>query len=312
MGDAAGIGPEVVVKTLSEYPIPESIDIQIIGEIDILDATSKQLKSSVTFGPQTNCPDGHFPVFSLDLLNLSDYEPGKLSRSCGDAAFKYFEHAIRLCQSHQADGIVTAPINKEAINLAGHRYIGHTEILERYTNRTTVMCIVYNDLYISHVTDHMPLRKALEAITPELIIQTTKYTHAALQAHGIRNPTIALAGINPHAGENGLLGSEESEIIEPAIQFLKNKGLHVVGPVPADTVFYSALKGAYHGIIAMYHDQGFAPIKTLDLAHGVNCTLGIPFVRTSPDHGTAFDLVGKGVADATSMKKALEVAIEML
>lgn len=262
--------------------------------------------------PAPDAP-GLVRVRSMGLLAPEDFQVGRLSALCGHAAYHYFAHAVELCLAGEAEGIVTAPLNKEAMNLAGHHFVGHTDILERMTGaEAVVMALVHPKIVVGHVTDHVPLRRALDLITVPRILTVTRLVHGMLVARGLADPRIALAGVNPHAGENGLFGTEELEILRPAVEILRSEGYAVSGPLPGDTVFLEALKGRFDGVIAMYHDQGFGPMKTLDMAHGVNCTLGLPFVRTSPDHGTAFDLAGKGLAEPDSMVSALDLAQRLL
>ena len=312
LGDAAGVGPEVIVKLLSGPGVSDGIENIVIGEQWILEEAAAGLNMDISFCPEDVPAAGAIKVRSPGLLKQGDFSVGELSDKCGGAAYHYFIHAVECCQSGEAHGIVTAPLNKEAMNRAGHHYIGHTEILEKKTGMTTVMSLVHPKIFVAHVTDHLPLKQALEAITPDRIEEVVTLTWKALAARGMPSPRIALAGINPHAGENGLLGNEEQDILVPAMAALKREGFPTYGPFPADTVFMSALQGKYDAVIAMYHDQGFGPMKTLDLAHGVNCTLGIPFVRTSPDHGTAFDIAGKGIADETSMIEAWKLAVDLI
>jgi 4-hydroxythreonine-4-phosphate dehydrogenase len=311
MGDAAGIGPEITVKMLARISAKHAFQPVVIGEKWVMESTTRELGLNIQFTNGITSNSSTFPVISLDLLKPGDFKMGKTDKICGDAAFRYFELAIRECRSGKGAGIVTAPLSKLAINLAGHRFIGHTEILEKKTGCESVMALVYNGLFISHVTDHLPLREALHAITPGRVEKVARLTWEALKSAGIPSPRLAMAGINPHAGEGGLLGREEIEVLQPAAGRLRRTGIPIEGPLSADTIFYSALKGRFDGVIAMYHDQGFSPIKTLDLAHGVNCTLGIPFIRTSPDHGTAFDIAGQGNADETSMVEAWRLAEQL-
>jgi 4-hydroxythreonine-4-phosphate dehydrogenase len=323
LGDPSGVSPEVLVKCLLKWE-EESPSIKqhtvLLGEKWVLEQTAKQLQveDQLTFC-ESNVPlHNAWSIQSFELLAPSDFRIGNISPACGHAAYTYFTHAIDRClasvenvslQEGKPVGIVTAPIHKEAMNLAGHAFMGHTDILEQRTKKHTVMTIVHPKVFVAHVTDHLPLRKALDAITPERVIEVTETLWHSLEKILPNSPRIALAGINPHAGENGVLGQEEIEILKPTIKKLQEMGISVEGPIPADTVFYSAINhNRYDGVVAMYHDQGFGPMKTLDLAHGVNCTLGIPFVRTSPDHGTAFDIAGAGTVDETSMWEAWKLA----
>jgi 4-hydroxythreonine-4-phosphate dehydrogenase len=315
MGDASGIGPEVIVKCLASVRISADVRLIIVGELDVLRATAQSLNLPVSFAEEGNgggIVPGAIPVRSLEILSPSGFVPGRLSAACGGAAFRYFEHAVNECLAHRADAIVTAPLNKEAMNLAGHAFAGHTDILEKMTGVAgPVMAVWHPKIVVAHVTDHLPLRAALDAVTIPRIIQVVKVTHAALIRSGISTPRVALAGVNPHAGENGLFGREEIDILRPAMALLEREGITVSGPHPGDTVFLQALRGRFDAVIAMYHDQGFGPMKTLDFANGVNCTLGLPFVRTSPDHGTAFEIAGQGVAEPESMVAAWNLAVKL-
>lgn len=319
LGDPAGIGPEVIVKCLARVSprdgngsksAPEPV---IVGELEILEETAAALGIRMAFCPDTEPRPGAFKVRSMGLLRSGDFELGKLSALCGNAAYYYFTHAVELCLKGQAQAIVTAPLNKEAMNLAGHAFVGHTDILESMTAaRTVIMALVHPKVIVSHVTDHVSLRQALDSITIPRIKEVVKLTWDTLVATRTPAPRIALAGVNPHAGENGLFGTEEIEILRPAMEELRAEGYPTYGPLPGDTVFLQALKGRFDAVLAMYHDQGFGPMKTVDFAHGVNCTLGLPFVRTSPDHGTAFEIAGKGEADAESMISAWDLAVQLL
>jgi 4-hydroxythreonine-4-phosphate dehydrogenase len=314
LGDAAGVGPEVLVKLLSHTPHSSEIRPVVIGELSILRDTAESLNLPVRFVPEDDVSsDGEIAVRSLDLLREGDFEIGQASALCGNAAYHYFAHAVEECLAGRAAAIVTAPLNKAAMNMAGHRFAGHTDILEKMTGvEGPVMALWHPKLVVSHVTDHLPLRQALRAITIPRVKQVVKLTWDALRRSQRIKPRIALAGINPHAGENGLFGLEEIEILGPAMADLAREGYPVLGPYPGDTVFLQGLRGHFDAVIAMYHDQGFGPMKTLDFANGVNCTLGLPFVRTSPDHGTAFDIAGKGDAEPESMIAAWELAVRLL
>lgn len=313
LGDAAGIGPEIIVKCFAAARLPRGVRPVIIGELEILRETARALNLDVPFAKEATAAAGEIPVRSLELLKFADVRPGELSAACGDAAFRYFEHAVRECLAGRAQGVVTAPLNKEAMNLAGHAFVGHTDILEKMTGVAgPVMALWHPKVVVSHVTDHLPLRAAIDAITIARVVHVARLTRDALVRFGIPEPRIALAGINPHAGENGLFGREEIDILRPAMEELKTGGTPVFGPHPGDTVFSQALRGRFDAVIAMYHDQGFGPMKTLDFANGVNCTLGLPFVRTSPDHGTAFEIAGRGNAEPESMIAAWNLAVRLL
>ncbi len=316
LGDAAGIGPEVLIKALAQKKAgrPENApaDFLILGELDILQSTAESLGFSHLFCDEASQVKGSFPVKSFGLLRPGGFALRQPSAPCGDAAYRYFIHAIDVCLAGEADAIVTAPISKEGLQLAGHPFVGHTDILEKRTGADgVVMALVHPKVMVSHVTDHMSLRQALDAVTVPRLKTVVKLTWNALLKNGIRSPRIALAGVNPHAGENGLFGREELDILIPAMQELEREGFPTFGPLAGDTVFREALLGRFDGVLAMYHDQGFGPMKTLDFKAGVNCTLGLPFVRTSPDHGTAYDIAGSNQADPDPMVSALDLALRL-
>jgi 4-hydroxythreonine-4-phosphate dehydrogenase len=313
MGDAAGIGPEVLVKCLAAVSLPAGLRPVVVGELEILKSTAAALRFPLSFVEEGRELPGEIPVRSLGLLKAGDFTPGKLSAASGSAAYHYFVHAVDECLAGRAHAIVTAPLNKEAMNLGGHAFVGHTDILEQRTGIAgPVMALWHPKIVVGHVTDHLPLRQALDAITGERVAHVVRLTRDALVQSGTASPRIALAGINPHAGENGLFGREEIEILLPAMAVLRHEGVDVSGPHPGDTVFLQALRGRFDAVIAMYHDQGFGPMKTLDMANGVNCTLGLPFVRTSPDHGTAFEIAGQHIAEPESMIAAYRLAVRLL
>ena len=313
MGDAAGIGPEVLVKCLASVLPVAGIRPLVIGELDILRNTAASLNLPIRFADESVATPGELSVRSLGLLKYGSFEVGKLSAACGDAAYRYFHHAVEECMAGRAHAIVTAPLNKEAMNRGGHAFVGHTDILEQMTGvEGPVMALWHPQIVVGHVTDHLPLRQALDAITGPRVAHVVHLTRDALVKTGVAAPRIALAGINPHAGENGLFCREEIEILKAAMERLKAEGIDVSGPHPGDTVFSQALRGRFDAVIAMYHDQGFGPMKTLDFANGVNCTLGLPFVRTSPDHGTAFEIAGQGIAEPDSMIAAWNLAVRLL
>lgn len=315
LGDAAGVGPEIIAKLFAARPVGLQSGVRpvVVGELAILREAAAALGLPVRFAGEGEAKEGEIPVRSFGLLKPGAFRVGEVSAACGDAAFRYFAHAVEECLADRAHAIVTAPLHKEAMNLAGHAFAGHTEILEKMTGiEGPVMALWHPKVVVAHVTDHLPLRAALDAITVERVMHAARLTHAALASAGFAAPRIALAGVNPHAGENGLFGREELDILRPAMERLAAEGIATAGPHPGDTVFLQALRGAFDAVLAMYHDQGFGPMKTLDFASGVNCTLGLPFVRTSPDHGTAFNIAGKGVAEPESMIAAWDLALKLL
>jgi len=309
LGDPLGIGPEIIVKSICKLSKNSNIHWTILGEAWLLQEMARQLQLADYWAELEQ--QERLQIQSFQLFDARDYIQGTPGPSIvgGKASYTYFNEAVKMCLSGQASKLVTAPICKESLHLARYPYMGHTDILEKMCSCEVVMTLVHPKLVVAHVTDHLPLIKAIAAVTPRRIREVVMQTQAFLQKSG-RSGTLALAGLNPHAGENGILGSEELEILIPVRKQLQLEGIPVEGPFPADTLFFRALRGEFSAVIAMYHDQGFAPMKTLDMAQGVNATLGLPFVRTSPDHGTAFDLSGKFTADESSMTEAIKVALE--
>lgn len=312
LGDPAGISAEVIVKSLialgSKRALFVDKEICIFGERFLLDICAEQMGLLKEW--ELCCQSLPVQFRNFDLISKSVL-PACPSARGGKAAYTYFSAAIAQCIEGKAHALVTAPLCKESLHMAGFHFMGHTDILEKAVQSEVVMTLVHSKIVVAHVTDHLPLRKAIDLVTPERIQSVVRLTDTFLKKSG-RGRRIALAGLNPHAGENGILGSEELDVLIPVRDKLKAEGIDIYGPFPADTIFFRALRGEFDAVIAMYHDQGFGPMKTLDMAHGVNATLGIPFVRTSPDHGTAFDLVGKNKADPSSMIEALELALVML
>ena len=250
-------------------------------------------------------------VCLLDLRQLepSQFTVGKLSAVCGSAALEYVRTATQLCLDGQADAMVTAPLNKEAVSLTDQRFTGHTEFIANLSEAAESRMLLVNDhLRVIHVSTHCSLRNACELDTPR-ILRTIQLGNEALQSLGFAQPRIAVCGLNPHAGENGLFGTEDLELIVPAIQAAQNMGMVCEGPFPADTIFIQAVRGAYDLVVAMYHDQGHVPMKLLDFENTINVSLGLPIIRTSVDHGTAFDIAGKNKADPSSMKAAMKLAV---
>jgi 4-phospho-D-threonate 3-dehydrogenase / 4-phospho-D-erythronate 3-dehydrogenase len=318
MGDAAGIGPEIVVKALTQ---PEAGDICrpiVIGDAARLTTAARILKKDERVRiRQVAGPSGaaanHSPE-AIECIQVSevpaDLPFGKLSAVAGEAAFRYLERAVTLAVAGEIDAICTAPINKAALQLAGRRYPGHTEILADLTGTPEVsMMLSAPGLRVVHCTTHIGLLDAIDRIDAALVERTIRRGHAALVRWGVDAPRIAVCGINPHAGESGLFGrGEEAAKIAPGVAAARAAGIEAVGPLPADTLFFRAVRGDFDLVVAMYHDQGHCPVKVLGLDAGVNITLGLPVVRTSVDHGTAFDIAGTGQADERSLLEALRQA----
>jgi 4-hydroxythreonine-4-phosphate dehydrogenase len=319
MGDAAGIGPEVIVKALAHPEIYEECCPIVIGDADRLRQAQVITASPVKIHPiaREAVAQAGLQPGTLDCVDLAliphDLPWGNISPLAGDAAFRYLQLAAQLAMQGSVQAICTAPLNKEALHAGGHRFPGHTELLAALTNAGEVsMMLSTPRLRVVHVTTHIGLLDAIEKIEPGLVERTIVRTHTALVRSGIANPRIGVCGIKPHAGENGLFGlGEEASKIAPAVEACQRQGWNVVGPLPADTLFFLAQRGDFDVVIAMYHDQGHGPIKVLGLELGVNITLGLPVIRTSVDHGTAFDIAGTGKADERSLVEAIHQAAQL-
>lgn len=317
MGDATGVGPEVVVKTLSRRSLYEHCRPLVIGDTKRLELANRIVKGDVQVRSIAKASEARYEPGTIDCIDLGlipeDLPFGQVSPIAGDAAFQYIRRAAVLAQAGEIDAICTAPLNKEALHAGGHKYPGHTEMLAQLTGVDEVsMMLVAPKLRVIHVTTHIGIIDAIRKIEPGLVQRTIERGHATLVKAGIPKPRIGVCGINPHAGENGLFGyGEEEEKIVPAVKLLQARGLDITGPLPADTLFYRAGRGDFDLVVAMYHDQGHGPIKVLGLEAGVNVTVGLDVIRTSVDHGTAFDIAGKGIVDDGSMVEAMRQAIEL-
>lgn len=315
IGDINGIGPEVVLKSLDETDLSKVTPF-VLSNRSVVEYYSKLLQLDLPFHFVES-----FGEFTERKINVIDsYEdkepiiqPGKLSKDNGTLAMMAVQKGIDLCLSGQAGALVTAPISKEAINLAGYHVPGHTEYLAKKTGTDQFMMMLVNEgLRVGLVSIHVPLSKV-----PEMITQASVYTNIAIinrtlmRDFNIQNPKIAVMGLNPHAGDGGIIGNEEIEIIEPAVHKAQSNGMNISGPHPADGFFGNKKYKNYDGILAMYHDQGLIPFKTISFGAGINFTAGLPIIRTSPDHGTAFDIAGKNQADPSSFTAAFELAVEL-
>jgi len=319
MGDAAGVGPEIIMKSLAHPELYEQCRPLVIGDAERLKEAGRIVGSKLEVC--SLCADtldkAAYKSGMVDCIDLKlipkDLPWGKISATAGDAAFHYVELAAKLASSGKVGAICTAPLNKEALHAGGHKYPGHTELLAALTGTDEVsMMLTTPKLRVLHVTAHVGLLDAIAKIEPGLVERTIARGHEALEKTGIANPRIGVCGINPHAGENGLFGrGEEEQKIQPAVAACRKKGWNVEGPLPADTLFYRAQRGDFDLVIAMYHDQGHGPVKVLGLESGVNITVGLPVIRTSVDHGTAFDIAGTGKADERSMLEAMRQAIQL-
>lgn len=312
MGDACGIGPEIVVKLFADDAslLPPML---VIGDEGILRRAVRLLHSPITVKVIDSPEEFEAAPNTLSIISLSqlpdDLPFGQLDARAGKAAFDYIWTAIDLALDNRIRAIVTAPINKESMRLAGFKYPGHTEILADFSGTKDFAMMLMNDhLRVILVTIHVSLRDAIEQVTMESELRTIRLAHQAMTQLGIEKPQIAVAGLNPHAGEHGIFGTEEETIIKPAIRQAQSEGIDASGPWPGDTVFMNARKGQFDIVVAQYHDQGLIPVKYLGVDEGVNVTVGLPFVRTSVDHGTAFDIAGTGQAKHASLRVAVEQA----
>lgn len=328
MGDPAGIGPEICIKALQNKYIYERCKPIVVGDAGVMQQASDLLDASLKINPVSSVTEAKFEfgtvdVYDLKNVNLSELQPGVVSAMAGNAAFEAVRKVIELALVNEVDATVTAPINKESIHKAGHHFSGHTEIYAHYTNTSKyAMLLADENLRVIHATTHVSLRRACDLCKKERVLEVISLLDNACKQFGIPQPRIAVAGLNPHAGENGLFGDEEINEIIPAISEANSRGFMVEGPVPPDTMFVKAVQGKYDGCVAMYHDQGHIPFKlegfqwdnekqTMKSVKGVNITLGLPIIRTSVDHGTAFEIAGKGIASADAMLVALDYAILM-
>ncbi len=320
MGDAAGVGPEIIMKSLAHPTVYDQCRPMVVGDAERLREAGRIVKSRLSV--RSLAPDEIHRVCdtngAVDCLDLHliprDLPWGRLSPAAGEGAFQFVRKACELAMNGKIAAICTAPLNKAALHAAGRNYPGHTELLAELTETPEVsMMLSTPKLKVTHVTTHIGLLDAVAKIEPGLVERTIGRARAAMQSAGTADPKIGVCGINPHAGENGLFGhGEEAEKIAPAIEACRRKGWNVAGPLPADTLFFLAQRGDYDMVIAMYHDQGHGPVKVLGLEAGVNITLGLPVIRTSVDHGTAFDIAGTGTVDERSMVEALRQATALV
>jgi len=318
MGDPSGIGPEIIVKALPSEDISRVCRPIILGDVGLLRTVSRSIGPR-SFHVMANPRDiskrpGMVDVVPVSRLQEDSVTPGQPTREGGKAMVDYILRAVELATSGQVSAMVTCPISKELMNQAGYEFEGHTELIAHLTHtKDYVMMLAGERLRVALVTIHCPLRDVAEKINKKLIVKTVTITcHALEKDFAIKNPRVAVAALNPHAGESGLFGREDIEIIKPAVEEASNSGLSVEGPFPADTVFYHALKGRFDAVVAMYHDQGLIPLKLLHFSDAVNLTLGLPIVRTSVDHGTAYDIAGKGIADPSSLIAAIKMAAKIV
>ncbi|MFW6255950.1 MAG: 4-hydroxythreonine-4-phosphate dehydrogenase PdxA [Candidatus Sumerlaeota bacterium] len=337
LGDPAGVGPEIILRLWESFiQAPEQLQYSqyrivpfVVGEarhlnqIARMGAVSEQVPNLVQWKPEVAeavlvAPESFVPEAPIPVMEPTDFdfpgelEMGKISKECGAAAWAYVRHAVALVQAGQADAIVTAPLHKEALKRAGSPFPGHTEMLSQLAGNVPVaMLLVGGGIRVALTTIHIPIVEVAQAISRELILRQIRMLHGFLPWFEAPDPdsekagpTIGVTGLNPHSSDGGLFGKEEAEIVEPAIEAARQEGIEAIGPLPADTAFFFHREGNYDGILAMYHDQALIPVKTLAFHDGVNVTMGLPFIRTSVDHGTAFDIAGQGIARPDSLRAA--------
>ena len=315
MGDPAGIGPEIAIKALTGKEIPSKCRVFIIGDFVIMEQAKGFIGSSVNLHSMDSIEDleeDSINILDMQLVKPADFTMGSENALCGRASYEYVLKGISLAQERLIHGVVTNPINKAALKMAGIDFPGHTEIFAHETgSKSFSMVFMLDNVYVIYVTTHCSLREAIERITREKVYNKTLLLNSALQSTGLEHPRIAVAGLNPHAGEGGIFGNEELLHITPAIEQAQKEGLNVAGPLPPDTVFMRGFKGEFDGIVTMLHDHGFVALKSKDFEHGVNITVGLPIIRTSVGHGTAFDIAGTGKASEKSLLTAIDVAYRM-
>lgn len=318
MGDPAGVGAEIIVKTLCKRDYYEMAHPLVIGDASRLEQSLKFVAEELQINVVKSADEAKFTYGIIDVLDIpiegvSAVSYGQVNALAGKAAISYIFKSIEMANKREVDAVVTAPINKEAMHLAGYKnYPGHTEIFaEKTSTKDYAMTLYTNGLFVIHVSTHCSLRDACDRATKARVGKIINLAHDMIKTYSIENPTIAVAGLNPHCGEGGAFGDEEVREIIPAIEEARARGISVLGPVPPDSIFYRAMQGEFQVVVVMYHDQGHIPVKIINFADGVNVTVGLPIIRTSVDHGTAFDKAGKGTASSQSMEAAYKLAAEM-
>lgn len=317
MGDATGVGPEIIVKSLQEREVYTICRPLVIGDLGIMRRAVGIVQCDFPCYPAEDLNKAGLKFGQIDVLDLNNLPPdlpfALVDARAGKAAYEYVETAVQLAMDNKIDAIATAPLNKDAMNQGGCHFPGHTEILAHLSGtKDYAMMLIGGALRVIHVSTHVSIRRACELVKKERILRVIQLAEQSMKLIGIDSPRIAVAGLNPHSGEGGMFGSEEIEEIVPAIEAARAMGLNVTGPVPPDTVFFRAAhRGHFDIVVVMYHDQGHIPLKVLGFEQGVNITVGLPFIRTSVDHGTAFGKAGKGTADYLSMMESIRMAAQM-
>lgn len=328
MGDPASIGPEIALKALLNKEIYDICRPLLVGDAGVFQQIKDKLDIDVQLHSIEKVSEALFKfgqpdIFDLKNVDIDGFNFGEISAMCGNASFEAVKKVIELAMSGEIDATVTGPINKKSINEAGHHFAGHTEIYAQFTGTSKyAMLLVEDNMKVIHVSTHVSLRQACDLVKKERILEVTDLLHGGLIKLGEKNLKIGIAGLNPHAGDSGLFGTEDDLEILPAVEEARRRGYDVEGPVPADTLFAKAATGYFGGVVAMYHDQGHIPFKLsgfkwnaekkrMDSVKGVNITMGLPIIRTSVDHGTAFEIAGKGVASPDAMVLAIESAVQL-
>jgi 4-hydroxythreonine-4-phosphate dehydrogenase len=318
MGDPAGVGPEVTVKALADPEVWACCRPLVVGDTGVLGKALSLVGGLPAFRSISGADQARYDpsapeVLSVDDMDLETLQPGQVSADAGKASVAYIEQAVELVRAGQVDAIATGPINKAALKAAGIPFIGHTELLADLLGEERVTTMLATEgLRVVHVTRHVPLSQVAALITRGRVLETIQLTHTGLRQMGFPHPRIAVAALNPHGGDEGLMGREEIDAIRPAVEAARAEEIEAVGPIPADSVFFRALRGEFDVVVAMFHDQGHIPIKTHGFERSVTVTLGLPVVRTSVDHGTAFDIAWKGIASAESMVEAVRLAAQLV
>lgn len=317
MGDAAGIGAEIIVKSLADKHLYEIAQPIVIGDKKMMQRALDLLQSPLKINVVTNLDNLNTKYGTIDLVDLdnvpADLPYSQVDPRAGKAAYEYVEKAVQYAMANKIQAVVTAPLNKEALHAGGKMFPGHTEILAQLSGtKDYSMMLVSEKLRVIHVTTHVQLRKACDLVKKERVLTVIKLADENAKMLGFKQPRVAVAGLNPHSGENGMFGDEDRKEIVPAVEAAKQLGINASGPIPPDTVFHRAANlNEFDIVVVMYHDQGHIPIKLLGFDTGVNVTVGLPFIRTSVDHGTAFPIAGKGIADSKSMTESLYLAAQM-
>ena len=310
MGDPTGVGPEIVAKVFGEDGAPRAV---VVGDVTIMRRAVDLLDLGLRVNPVDGPAAARFEPGTVDVVVATDLPAdlpyGRVDRRAGAAAYEYVRRAVELALAGEVHAVATAPLNKEAMHRAGHRYPGHTELLAELTGTTDyAMMLVTDELRVIHVSTHVSLEEAIRRVRRERELTVIRLAHRSLKLLGIERPRVAVAGLNPHAGESGLFGTQDRDVIAPAVEAARAEGIDASGPWPPDTVFMQARQGRFDIVVVQYHDQGHIPIKLMGFDTGVNVTVGLPFFRTSVDHGTAFDIAGTGKADPSSLRAAIDLA----